>query len=186
MIIKFNLVPKEVVEATKEEKEPLGYFKVSALITGCVVLIIILMIGFLEFKSYELNKVLINQKVRLQKFKEIAREVKDMEKQVNKIRQKIEIMLSLRRSQRIQMERLYYILKAIGNEKIYFTQLKLNYDKAFISGQAEDIESIANYLKKLSSYKKIVSVVDLLSIEKNANLMKFSATVKFSNQGGLK
>ncbi|NPA39530.1 MAG: hypothetical protein GXO57_03710 [Thermodesulfobacteria bacterium] len=177
MIIKFNLLPPE--KAKKRIEPSINFNKIFVGVISGILIIAIVLIGFLEFKSYKLAKEVRKETAILRKYKHIAQEVKRLQRQTEEIKNRIVIMLRLRNYQRTQMEKFDYLLRNIGSNALYLTDLTFFPDKAVVKGMSLTLNDIANYLSGLEKNSKLVYWANVRNIRRNENFLQFDINVKF-------
>jgi len=178
MIIKFNLVPEEKVKKKKIEPS-INFNKIFIGVISGVIIIMVILIGFMEFKSYKLAKELRKETAILRRYKNIAQEVKRLEKQTEEIKNRIVIMLRLRNYQRLQMEKFFCLFKNIGYNALFLTDFVFFPDKAVIKGLSLSLNDIANYLSRLEKANKLISKANVKNIQKKENFLQFDINVEF-------
>ena len=181
MILKFNLIPKEKVKTFEEE--PFSFIKAIGIVTGIIVLVFLIIFTALQYESFSLKKELQKEKLKLEKFSYIAKQVKHLKAISKNVEERITVMLGLKNFQESQLRKLGVLLYNINKNKVYFVQLKFSPESATIKGLSEDIDYLANYLKKLKKANELVSQINLLSVNKEKGYIKFDVGVNFkSNQ----
>jgi len=180
MILKFNLIPREKAKAFEEEKT-FSFFKVLGTVTGIIIFIFLIIFTTLQYEGYSLKKKLEKNQIKLKKFSYIAKQVKHLKTISKDIEERITVMLGLKNFQERQLKKLGVLLYNISKNKVYFIQLKFSPKSATIKGLSEDIDYLANYLKKLKSAKELVSQINLLNVNKEKGYINFDVGVNFKN-----
>ena len=184
MILKFNLLPRERLEALEaESKKKYQFLKLA----GIAILLTFLSISFtsiyLAYKIHFLKSIAKDLSLELSKYKFIAQKVKAMEKENKEIKQRILTILKLKKQQAQILKRLDCLLRAIDNNKIFFNNLEITVSRAQIKGVSMDLEYIANYLKNLERNKNIIKDVILKNTVKRESqaipYIEFNTEIRF-------
>ncbi len=184
MILKFNLLPKEKLETLEaESRKKYQFLKLAGILIFLTIFSITSTTFYFFYKIHSLNSAKKELLQKINKYKKIAKKVKTMEKENREIRQRIITILKLKSQQAILLKRLDYLLQAIDDNKVFFSDLKISEDRAQIKGISMDLEYIANYLKNLEKNKKIVKDVILKNTIKKGTeevpYIEFNTEVKF-------
>ncbi len=177
MIIKFNLLPKEQREEILEKE---AFFKKHLFLKIYLFLIflVVFLLGILTYVNYtqfnSLKKLKADKENQLQKYKNIAKKIKTLEKEEQEVRKRIETIIDLKKLQGQGLERLFLILKEMSN-KIILTNLKLEVSKAQVKGLSLDVDFLAEYMRRLESQKEQIQAVNLKGVQQ-----KILSDIKFS------
>ncbi|MFN3568331.1 MAG: PilN domain-containing protein [Caldimicrobium sp.] len=162
MIIKFNLIPKEKIEEIEALKErPYLFLK------SYFVLLLIMLLGVCSFVILKQREVSLLEKTKkekeeaLTKYKYTAQKVKEMEKDIEELKKRIETLVALKSKQGKNLKNLNILLSMANPSKVIFTNLKLESSKANIKGLGLDMDFLAHYMGELEKNKEIVKNVNL-------------------------
>lgn len=182
MIIKFNLLPKEKVSPEARE--------ISLIFLKVYISLLLFLLTFLTFLFYTThNKItsLIQEKkqkeVILEDYKRIAIKVKEMERENEEIKKRIEIILTLRDAQGKNLKNLANVLRDVPASKLLFSNLKLDNSKAYIKGIGLDMDFLALYLQNLENNKEVIKALNLKTAQQKTigdlKLIEFELEVSF-------
>ena len=182
MIIKFNLLPKESVEVETKERT-LSFFKIYFSILSFIILSLILLIhnNYSIYKKLEKEK---NEKqILLNKYKNIAKKVKNLEKENEEIKKRIETVVNLKKDQGKNLKYLAELIKEIQPDKLILTNLKIQNDNCYLKGLSLDIDFLAYYMQSLEGKKDLIKNVNLKTAYQkevsDLKLVEFELEVKF-------
>lgn len=182
MIIKFNLIPKEKVEAEIKEK-PLIFLKVYSAFLLFFIITIASLIYNTQTKIYSLDKEKKNKEMTLNKYKNIAQKVKVMEKENEEVKKRIETIIALKDAQGKNLRYLDEIMANTSQNQLIFSSLKLENSKAFVKGLGLEMDFLAMYMQKLEQKKDIVKSVNLKNAQQKVvadlKLVEFELEVLF-------
>lgn len=182
MIIKFNLLPKKVVKIEIKGR-PLQFVKIyfSILFFFTITFLVIIYNNFSTIKNLEKEK---NEKqVLLNKYKNIAKKVKDLEKESEEIKKRIETVLNLKKNQGKNLQYLAELIREIQPEKLIITNLKIQNDNGYLKGLSLDMDFLAFYMQSLENKKELFKNVNLKTAYQkevaDLKLVEFELEVKF-------
>lgn len=182
MIIKFNLIPKEKVEIEVPEKKPI-YLKVYSTILLFFIISIVSLTVNLQIKINSLEKEKKNKEMTLNNYKNIANKVKNMEKENEEVKRRIEILITLKESQGKNLRYLAEIISNTSQNQLIFSTLKLDNSKAFIKGLGLDMDFLAIYMQRLEQKKEFIKSVNLKNAQQKVladlKLVEFELEVLF-------
>ncbi|MGC9109804.1 MAG: PilN domain-containing protein [Caldimicrobium sp.] len=182
MIIKFNLLLKKIVEVESKEKK-LSFFKIYFSILSFIILSLI----FLIYNNYSIYKNLEKEKkeklVLLNKYKNIAIKVKNLEKENEEIKKRIEIVVNLKKDQSKNLKYLAELIKNVKPDKLILTSLKIQNDNCYLKGLSLDMAFLAYYMQSLEGKKDLIKNVNLKTAYQkevsDLKLVEFELEVKF-------
>jgi type IV pilus assembly protein PilN len=182
MIIKFNLLQKKIVEVESKEKK-LSFFKIYFSILSFIILSLI----FLIYNNYSIYKNLEREKkeklVLLNKYKNIAIKVKNLEKENEEIKKRIEIVVNLKKDQSKNLKYLAELIKDVKPDKLILTSLKIQNDNCYLKGLSLDMDFLAYYMQSLEGKKDLIKNVNLKTAYQkevsDLKLVEFELEVKF-------
>ena len=182
MILKFNLLPKRVAEV-KPETRPFTFVKIYFIILSFLVITLISVTynNYSKIKTFEKEK---NEKqLLLNKYKNITKKVKELERENEEVKKRIEMIVNLKRNQGKNLKYLAEVIKEIKPEKLMLSNLKIQNDSAFLKGISLDMEFLAFYMQSLESKKEIIKNVNLKTAYQKGmgdfKLVEFEMEVKF-------
>ena len=182
MILKFNLLPKKIVEVKAEER-PFSFVKIYFSILSFIILSLIL----IAYNNYSTIKNLEKQRNEkqflLNKYKNIAKKVKELEKESEEIKKRIETVVNLKKNQGRNLKYFAEVIKEIQPEKLILTNLKIQNDNAYLKGLSLNMDFLAFYMQTLENKKDIIKNVNLkTAFQKelaDLKLVEFELEVKF-------
>ncbi len=182
MIIKFNLLPKERVEIEAPEKTPVFLKIYSAILLFFIISVVSLTVN-LQNKINYLEKEKKNKEMTLNNYKNIAKKVKNMEKENEEVKKRIETIITLKEAQGKNLRYLAEIISNTNQNQLIFSTLKLDNSKAFIKGLGLDMDFLAIYMQRLEQKKEVIKAVNLKNAQQKVladlKLVEFELEVLF-------
>ncbi|MCS7199140.1 MAG: PilN domain-containing protein [Caldimicrobium sp.] len=119
----------------------------------------------------------------MEDYKRIAIKVKEMERENEEIKKRIEIILTLRDAQGKNLKNLANVLRDVPASKLLFSNLKLDNSKAYIKGIGLDMDFLALYLQNLENNKEVIKALNLKTAQQKTigdlKLIEFELEVSF-------
>lgn len=172
MIIKFNLTPRKRIEEVKEKKFPFLSIYLSLLLTLIIALSVFIIKT--QFDISNLRKEKKEKEETLTRYKSIAKKVKEMEREKEELKKRIETIINLKSKQGKNLKNLFALLSNINSGKLILTNLKLDNNRSNLKGLGLDMDFLALYMEELEKTKEIIKGVNLKSAQqKNLNNIKF-------------
>ncbi|MEN3039433.1 MAG: hypothetical protein ABDI07_09855 [Candidatus Kryptonium sp.] len=182
MIIKFNLLPKEKIQPEVREKPPI-FLKVYTSFLLFTLIILAVIFYNTHNKIVNLTEDKKKKEELLNKYKKIAIKVKEMEKENEEVKRRIEIIISLKEAQGKNLKNLASILSNAQVSKLLFSGLRLDSAKANVKGLGLDMDFLALYMQHLENNKEVIKSVTLKTAQQKTlgdlKLVEFELEVNF-------
>lgn len=174
-MIKINLL------VAREERKKESIRK-EATIFGLVIVLVLILIGLVQWMSSRQREELImqirNSQAELKRLEVIKREIKKAKANKKMLQEKLGIIETLNKNRTRPIEIMTVLASRIP-EKMWLKSLDKKNRKLTLQGVALDHETIANFMKKLQQSKMFTAVelvvTERVTIEK-LNLKKFTMT----------
>lgn len=183
MIIKFNLLPREEIITPEVTEQPPVFLKFYTFLLLFLVITLVIFSYNTQTKISSLESDKKKKEEILKKYKTIAQKVKEMERENEEVKKRIEVIIALKEAQGKHLRNMAHLFQAVEANRLLFNNFKLDSNKAFIKGLGLDMDFLAIYMQNLENNKELFKAVNLKTAQQKSigdlKLVEFELEVTF-------
>ncbi len=159
-MIKINLLPFRAARKRENIKRQISIYVLAVILTVTV-------IGYLFYNSSKDLSSLQNKESQLKKeldsYQKELDEIKDLEKKIQQVRTKLDVIDTLKKGKTGPVLLLADIAAAVPRDKLWLTSLSEKGGTLTMAGTAMDNETVALFMKNLEETEQITAPPELVS-----------------------
>lgn len=177
-MIRINLLPFRAARKKENIRRQVSIFLLSLMLLGIVV-------GYVHYwlgsRITKLNSDIANTKIQVAKYNKINQEIAEINKKLQILDTKIEVIESLDLNRKAPVQLLDDMTNLLVPNRMWFTSFKYDGTKIEVDGIALDNQTVADFMTRVEG-QETYSGVKLSSIKqekitgKNVNLKRFGVT----------